>query len=117
MAIRMKPLNIDKENARDEEAANLLPNNANADSNSSNTNTQSGNEHFDMVKLGDFFFSFFGLLISYVTWGVMQELIMNTKFNPSPQVPSGMFPSCKSSPKIFFLFSVCIALFGCAVHQ
>jgi solute carrier family 35 (adenosine 3'-phospho 5'-phosphosulfate transporter), member B2 len=38
-------------------------------------------------------FSFFGLQISYVVWGMMQELIMTTKFNPTPAVPSGMFPS------------------------
>ena len=45
------------------------------------------------LKLAEFTFSFCGLMISYVTWGVMQELIMNTKFSPTPQVPSGMFPS------------------------
>mmetsp|Transcript_9444 Transcript_9444/g.9963 ORF Transcript_9444/g.9963 Transcript_9444/m.9963 type:complete len:349 (+) Transcript_9444:51-1097(+) len=38
-------------------------------------------------------YSFFGLQISYVVWGMMQELIMTTKFNPTPSVPSGMFPS------------------------
>ena len=36
---------------------------------------------------------FFGLQISYLIWGIMQELIMDTKFNPTPQNPSGMFPS------------------------
>jgi adenosine 3'-phospho 5'-phosphosulfate transporter B2 len=36
---------------------------------------------------------FFGLQISYITWGMMQELIMTTKFEPTKLVPSGMFPS------------------------
>jgi solute carrier family 35 (adenosine 3'-phospho 5'-phosphosulfate transporter), member B2 len=38
-------------------------------------------------------YSFFGLQFSYLIWGMMQELIMTTKFNPTPSVPSGMFPS------------------------
>mgnify|MGYP003385960341 CR=1 FL=1 len=45
------------------------------------------------LKAAEFAFSFFGLILSYVTWGVMQELIMSTKFHPTPLVPSGMFPS------------------------
>lgn len=40
-----------------------------------------------------FILCFCGLQISYLTWGYMQELIMTTKFNPTPRVPSGMFPS------------------------
>jgi len=40
-----------------------------------------------------FFLCFLGLQASYLTWGYMQELIMTTKFNPTPSVPSGMFPS------------------------
>ena len=41
----------------------------------------------------EFLACFFGLQISYVLWGMMQELIMNTKFNPTTLVPSGRFPS------------------------
>lgn len=33
------------------------------------------------------------LQASYLLWGIMQELIMNTKYNPTPNNPSGMFPS------------------------
>lgn len=40
-----------------------------------------------------FFCCFAGLQASYLTWGYMQELIMTTKFEPTPNVPSGMFPS------------------------
>jgi hypothetical protein len=36
---------------------------------------------------------FFSLQISYLVWGIMQELIMNTKYQPTPLNPSGMFPS------------------------
>lgn len=40
-----------------------------------------------------FAFSFTGLLISYLTWGYMQELIMTTEFQPTPSSPDGKFPS------------------------
>lgn len=76
----------DKE--RDEEAANLIPPEDTVDK------SPSLKTSFDVVMMGEFALSFCGLLISYVTWGIMQELIMSTKFNESPLVPSGMFPSC-----------------------
>lgn len=38
-------------------------------------------------------YCFFGLQISYITWGMMQELIMTTKFAPTELSPDGMFPS------------------------
>ncbi|GKY98437.1 hypothetical protein MPSEU_000801200 [Mayamaea pseudoterrestris] len=40
-----------------------------------------------------FLLCFISLQASYLTWGYMQELIMTTEFNPTPQVPSGRFPS------------------------
>lgn len=40
-----------------------------------------------------FSFAFTGLLISYLTWGYMQELIMTTKFTPTANAPDGKFPS------------------------
>lgn len=40
-----------------------------------------------------FVLCFVGLQASYLTWGYMQELIMTTVFNPTPNVPSGKFPS------------------------
>jgi len=40
-----------------------------------------------------FCFAFTGLLTSYLTWGYMQELIMTTKFEPTPSSPDGHFPS------------------------
>jgi len=33
------------------------------------------------------------LQASYLVWGLMQESIMNTTFQPTPLVPSGKFPS------------------------
>lgn len=41
----------------------------------------------------NFSFAFTGLLISYLTWGYMQELIMTTEFTPTANVPDGKFPS------------------------
>ena len=38
-------------------------------------------------------FCFVGLQLSYLTWGMMQEIIMTTKFEPTKDVPSGYFPS------------------------
>ena len=45
------------------------------------------------VQATKFFFCFCGLQASYLTWGYMQELIMTTQFTPTPNVPSGKFPS------------------------
>jgi adenosine 3'-phospho 5'-phosphosulfate transporter B2 len=44
-------------------------------------------------QAGKFGFAFTGLLISYLTWGYMQELIMTTKFEPTASSPDGRFPS------------------------
>ena len=46
--------------------------------------------HIQAIK---FLFCFCGLQASYLTWGVMQERIMTTKFNPTPSAPDGKFPS------------------------
>lgn len=38
-------------------------------------------------------FCFCGLQTSYLTWGIMQELIMTTEFEPTEGAPDGRFPS------------------------
>lgn len=38
-------------------------------------------------------FCFFGLQISYLSWGYLQELIMTTEFTPTIRVKDGKFPS------------------------
>lgn len=38
-------------------------------------------------------FCFCGLQISYLTWGIMQELIMTKNFEPTDSAPDGRFPS------------------------
>jgi len=38
-------------------------------------------------------FCYAGLQASYLTWGYMQELIMTSEFNPTPNVQDGKFPS------------------------
>jgi len=60
---------------------------------------------------------FAGLQISYLVWGVMQELIMDTKYEPTPMNPSGMFPSatfCVFSNR--FLAIIVAALVCLRVH-
>jgi len=65
-----------------------------------------------------FAFCFVGLQVSYITWGVMQELIMTTKFHPTENVPDGMFPSptfCVFSNRavaIIVGFVICYRLHG-----
>lgn len=93
----MKSLNIEEEQV-DEESANLIaPKSYNTKPNRPNTFSAIIPVEYDKNALGEFALSFFGLLISYVTWGIMQELIMNTQFNETPLVPTGMFPSSKYS--------------------
>lgn len=60
------------------------------------TNTESKNEENSKITLAvalEFAGCFAGLQISYLVWGIMQELIMNTQYAPTPLVPDGMFPS------------------------
>jgi solute carrier family 35 (adenosine 3'-phospho 5'-phosphosulfate transporter), member B2 len=56
-----------------------------------------------------FIFCFVGLQASYLTWGVLQELIMSSEFKPTPSVPSGRFPSAT-----FCVFSNRIIAIGVA---
>lgn len=53
------------------------------------TAAQESNNHNAWKMLG----CFVGLQASYLTWGVMQEKIMTTHFEPTPLVPDGLFPS------------------------
>jgi len=69
------------------------------------------------MKAAEFLFSFFGLMISYVTWGIMQELIMNTKFSPTPLVPSGMFPSSKRLTTGASLQLESLSIFSCIAYR
>ena len=54
--------------------------------------TMSDNPEFFNQAL-KFLFAFSGLLVSYLTWGYMQELIMTTHFIPTKHSPDGRFPS------------------------
>jgi adenosine 3'-phospho 5'-phosphosulfate transporter B2 len=69
----------------------------------------------------DFLCCFLGLQCSYLVWGVMQELIMNTRYEPSPLNPSGRFPSatfCVFSNRflaIIFAALVCWKMHGTVV--
>ena len=63
-------------------------------------------------------YCFIGLQFSYLTWGMMQELIMTTKFEPTPSAPDGMFPSpsfCVFSNRllaIIIAYIVCLRVHG-----
>lgn len=66
---------------------------------------------FSYANVSEFTACFFGLQISYLIWGIMQELIMDTKYLPTPQNPTGMFPSAT-----FCVFSNrCLAIIVAAV--
>ena len=59
-----------------------------------NNNKDSDNDSGDSSSmLSKGLFCFVGLQVSYITWGMMQEIIMTTKFEPTTEVPSGYFPS------------------------
>lgn len=45
------------------------------------------------VQATKFVFAFTGLMISYLTWGYMQELIITSQFKPTDSSPDGKFPS------------------------
>eukprot|EP01031_Cornospumella_fuschlensis_P037528 gene37528-45578_t len=53
-----------------------------------------------LKSVGEFALCFLALQASYLTWGMMQESIMNTTFNSTPLTPSGKFPSA-----VFCVFS------------
>ena len=65
-----------------------------------------------------FMFCFCGLQVSYLTWGVMQELIMTTVFEPTEHVPDGVFPSatfCVFSNRIIAIIvavAICYRVHG-----
>jgi adenosine 3'-phospho 5'-phosphosulfate transporter B2 len=72
----------------------------------------------DMALVYKGLYCFFGLQVSYLTWGMMQELIMTTKFEPTPGAPDGMFPSpsfCVFSNRflaIIIAYVVCLRVHG-----
>lgn len=45
------------------------------------------------ARVTKFTIAFVGLMTSYWTWTYMQDKIIMTEFNPTEQVPNGMFPS------------------------
>lgn len=67
--------------------------------------------YFSYANISEFVACFFGLQISYLIWGIMQELIMDTKYLPTPLNPTGMFPSAT-----FCVFSNrCLAIIVAAI--
>ena len=56
------------------------------------------------ARVTKFTIAFVGLMTSYWTWTYMQDKIIMTEFNPTEQVPNGMFPS------ITFVYSPIVSL-------
>ena len=67
----------------------------------------------DFSKYLEFIMCFVALQVSYITWGIMQELIMNSEYKPTPLNPSGKFPSatfCVFSNRFLAIF---VSAFAC----
>lgn len=86
---------------------------------SDNNNTQTTPKRLipnDKVWLiVDFLICFLGLQASYLVWGMMQELIMDTQFTPTPLTPKGKFPSatfCVFSNRFLALIASGIACYA-----
>ena len=58
----------------------------------SSVGSRSGSTDF-MKQASNFLTCFVGLQVSYLTWGYCQESLMTTTFKPTPNAPSGLFPS------------------------
>lgn len=99
----MKSLDI--EQGKNEDTDELLPK-------ASTAKAVEAAAEFDIFA---FLLAFAGLQCSYLTWGIMQELIMNTHFNATPMTPDGMFPSglfyALFEVNCFVIFVVFVATF------
>eukprot|EP01036_Dinobryon_divergens_P035306 gene35306-45717_t len=75
-------------------------------------------DHYHILRVSaEFFLCFISLQASYLIWGIMQELIMDKKFNVTPLNPSGKFPSatfCVFSNRFFAI--IVSAIFSWAYH-
>lgn len=60
-----------------------------------------------------FAFCFCGLQAAYLTWGVLQELLMSTQYNPTENVPDGRFPSATFCVFCNRIFAIIIAVTVC----
>merc|ERR1719148_557443 len=87
----MKPLMVDSSDKPDYDVESSTPNNAIG---LMCAKTMEENPEF-WAQGGKFLFCFFGLQISYLTWGFMQELIMTSVFEPTEHAPDGRFPSAQ----------------------
>lgn len=61
----------------------------------------------------DFIVCFTSLQASYLIWGMMQELIMDTHFNATPLNPSGKFPSATFCVFSNRFLAIIVSAFAC----
>ncbi|RYG96097.1 hypothetical protein EON65_54940, partial [archaeon] len=88
---------LSREDMEEEEQENLIPAGRLEEANATGLSASQA----DLIKsVGEFALCFLALQASYLTWGMMQESIMNTTFNSTPLTPSGKFPSA-----VFCVFS------------
>jgi adenosine 3'-phospho 5'-phosphosulfate transporter B2 len=64
-----------------------------------------------------FILCFLGLQSSYLTWGYMQELIMTTTFEPTPNVLDGKFPSAAFCVFSNRFLAVLVAMFAVKIKH
>jgi adenosine 3'-phospho 5'-phosphosulfate transporter B2 len=110
------PRDIELANLAKQEKESLLETNAPKSSSmaAKTLETVSASEPSIAHTALEFMFCFLSLQGSYIVWGMMQELIMNTQFNPAPMTPSGHFPSatfCVFSNRFLAIFVSAVACY------
>ncbi len=90
---------------------------------SNESNNKSKEKHLNLKKeeieeswtqtVITFGFCFCGLQAAYLTWGVLQELLMSTQYNPTENVPDGRFPSATFCVFCNRIFAIVIAAVVC----
>lgn len=88
-----QPFEIDRESERDNESDSLIDSGKPPGTQVDNGGKSMYPESSFMWTAIEFAGCFAALQISYLTWGLMQELIMNSTYEPTDINPSGKFPS------------------------
>lgn len=109
----------DIETANNEEKEGLINNEEGSQLNTkTNKPTNTNNETsgpLTVYTIMEFIGCFLSLQVSYVVWGMMQELIMNTQFKPTTLTPSGLFPSAAfcvfSNRFLAIIVSACFCMY------